>query len=194
MSQFIPGLKPCSSSNMNNITKLCDGSRPRKIHEVVFFLALYCISLGTGGYKPCLESFGADQFDEDHMEERKKKMSYFNWWNFCLCFALLLGGTVIVYVQDYVSWGVANLILAILMAVTVVAFFVGKPFYRFKRPEGNTLTPVLQVIVAAIKKRNLASPSNPSLFYEVHKSQGRLLSHTNRLRYILLLQQYYVNT
>ncbi|MED6148466.1 hypothetical protein PIB30_053451 [Stylosanthes scabra] len=177
MSQFIPSLKPCKSS-------IC--GKPRKVHEVVFFLALYCISLGTGGYKPCLESFGADQFDDDNTEERKKKMSFFNWWNFALCFGLLLGATVVVYVQDRVGWGEAGLILTIFMALTVIAFFVGKPFYRYMRPEGNPLTPVLQVIVAAIRKRNLTNPSSSSLLYEVpksDKSQGRLLSHTSRLRY-----------
>lgn len=179
LSEFIPSLKPC-----NNNSKVCD--KPRKVHEVVFFLALYCISLGTGGYKPCLESFGADQFDDDDSEERKKKMSYFNWWNFALCFALLLGVTVVVYVQDYVSWGVANLSLTVLMAVTIVAFYVGRPFYRYRRPEGNTLTPILQAVVAAIRKRNFTCPSNPSLLYEVPKAKGRFLSHTSRLRYVLI--------
>lgn len=177
MSQFIPSLKPCN-------IKICH--RSRKVHEVVFFLALYCISLGTGGYKPCLQSFGADQFDDDHLEERKKKMSFFNWWNFALCFALLFGATVVVYVEDHVSWGAAGLILTIFMVLTVIAFYVGKPFYRYRRPEGNPLTPILQVLIAAIRKRNLSYPSNPALLYEVpksEKSQGRLLSHTCRLRY-----------
>ncbi|RXH81330.1 hypothetical protein DVH24_006155 [Malus domestica] len=54
----------------------------------------------TGGHKPALESFGADQFDDDHREERKQKMSFFNWWSFGLCCGLLLGVTVVVYVQD----------------------------------------------------------------------------------------------
>ncbi|AES71051.2 putative proton-dependent oligopeptide transporter family, major facilitator superfamily [Medicago truncatula] len=178
MSQYIPSLKSCN-------TKTC--LQPRKIHEVVFFLALYCISLGTGGHKPCLESFGADQFDEDHTEERKKKMSFFNWWNFALCFALLLGATVIVYVQDNVSWGAASLILTILMALCIIAFYVGKPFYRYRRPQGNTLKPILQVLVAAIRKRKLSCPSNPSLLYEVpksDKSQGRLLCTTSKLRFL----------
>ena len=177
MSQYIPSLKPC---NIN----ICH--QPRKVHEVVFFLALYCISFGTGGYKPCLESFGADQFDDDNLEERKKKMSFFNWWNFALCFALLLGATVVVYVQDNVSWGAASLILTILMALTIIAFYVGKPFYRYRRPEGNPLTPIVQVLIAAIRKRNLSYPSSPALLYEVPKSensQARLLSHTSRLRY-----------
>ena len=178
MSQFIPSIKACN-------TKICQ--QPRKIHEVVFFLSLYCISLGTGGYKPCLESFGADQFDDDHLEERKKKMSFFNWWNFALCFALLLGATVVVYVQDFVSWGVACLAITIIMAITIIAFCVGKSFYRYRRTEGNPFTPILQVLIAAVRKRNLSCPSNPALLYEVpesERSHGRLLKHTSRLRYL----------
>ena len=95
---------------------------------MLFFVALYFISLGTGGHRPCLESFGADQFDDDHLEERKK-MSYFNWWNYALYCGLLLGVTVIVYVQDKVSWGVADLILTIVMAVTILTFYMGKIYY-----------------------------------------------------------------
>ncbi|XP_041027030.1 protein NRT1/ PTR FAMILY 5.6-like [Juglans microcarpa x Juglans regia] len=178
MSQFIPSLKPYSEGT---------SQRPRKIHEVVFFLGLYFISVGTGGHKPCLESFGADQFDDDHSEERKKKMSYFNWWNFALSCGLLLGVTVIAYVQDYVSWGVADLILTLSMAIAVVTFYLGKPYYRYRIPEGSPLTPMFQVLVAAIRKRNLPVPTNPALLYEVPKSQKpqrRLLGHTNRLRFL----------
>ena len=176
MSNYIPSLKPCNKM-------MC--LRPRKIHEVVFFLALYCISVGTGGIKPSLESFGADQFDDDHSGERKKKMSYFNWWNFALCCGLVLGVTVIAYVEDNVGWGVANLILAIAMAITIVIFYLGKPWYRYRLSKGSTLTPLLQVLVAAIRKRNLPAPSDPALLYEVpitHKPQGRLLCHTSSLR------------
>ncbi|GLT43802.1 hypothetical protein SLA2020_177330 [Shorea laevis] len=181
MSQFIPSLKPCHAG-------MCQRTQhPRTIHEVVFFIAIYCISLGTGGFKPCLESFGADQFDDDHLEERKKKMSYFNWWNFSLSWGLLLGVTVIVYVQEKVNWGAATLILTITMAITILIFYVGKPYYRYRLPEGSPLTPLLQVLVSAIRKRKLHYPSNPSLLYEVprsEKSQGRFLCHTNRLRFL----------
>lgn len=174
MSQFIPSLKPCN-------TKMC--RQPRKVHEVLLFVSLYFISVGTGGHKPCLQSFGADQFDDDHLEERKKKMSFFNWWNFALCCGLFLGVTVIVYVQDSVSWGVADLILTITLAITVVTFYMGKYCYRYRVVEGSPLMPMLQVLVAAIRKRNLPNPSNPDLLFEVHKySQRRLLLHTNRLR------------
>ncbi|KAK7379316.1 hypothetical protein VNO80_04774 [Phaseolus coccineus] len=179
MSQFFPSLKPFNNERSD---------QPRKVHEAVFFLALYSIALGTGGFRPCLQSFGADQFDDDHLEERKKKMSFFNWWNLTLSFGLLLGTTVVVYVQDFVSWGVACLALTIFMALTIIAFYVGMPFYRYKmRPKENPFMPIIQVLIAAIRKRNLSCPSNPALLFEVpesQNSQGRLLSHTNRLRFL----------
>lgn len=176
MSRVIPSWKPCAFG-------LCH--KPRKVHEVVFFLTIYLISLGSGGHKPSLESFGADQFDDDHPEERRQKLSFFNWWNYGLCSGLLVAVTLIVYVQDHVSWGVADIILTSIMAFTIVIFCSGMPFYHFRTPSGSPLTPMLQVLVAAITKRNLPYSSSPSQLYEVPKSvmtRGRLLCHTKNLK------------
>ncbi|KAK4749502.1 hypothetical protein SAY87_026951 [Trapa incisa] len=172
MSRFVPSLKPSSN-----------------IHEVVFFLAIYMISIGTGGHKPALESFGADQFDDDHAGERKSKMSFFNWWNFGLCSGLLLGVTVIVYVQDRVSWGAADAILAAVMAMSLLVFVAGRPSYRYRVPSGSPLMPMARVLVAALIKRNLPSPSDPSELYErpdksPEKARGRLLYHTEKLKFL----------
>ncbi|XP_010691634.2 protein NRT1/ PTR FAMILY 5.6 [Beta vulgaris subsp. vulgaris] len=179
MTQYITSLKPCKTTPNS-----CDHAS--KVHEVVFFVAAYLVALATGGYKPCLESFGADQFDDDHSKERKQKMSFFNWWNIALCSGLFVGVTLIVYVQDYVSWGIGFLILTITMGISVIVFVLGRPFYRYRNPHGSPLTPLLRVFVAAVVKRNLPCPSDSSLLYEVPNSakfQGRLLSHTNRLRF-----------
>ncbi|KDP24538.1 hypothetical protein JCGZ_25102 [Jatropha curcas] len=179
MSEVIPSLKACGGDKCQE---------PRKIHEVTFFLAIYLISIGTGGHKPALESFGADQFDDNHTEERKKKMSYFNWWSFGLCSGLLFGVTLIVYVQEEMGWGVADIILTAVMAFSLVIFIIGRPFYRYRVPTGSPLTPLLQVLVAAIKKRSLPNPSNPDELYEVPKSQmdhrSRPLYHTQKLKFL----------
>ncbi|KAL2555698.1 Protein NRT1/PTR FAMILY 5.6 [Forsythia ovata] len=180
LSEFLPSLKQCEVYTCR---------QQNKVHEVAFFVAMYLLSLGTGGHKPCLQSFGADQFDDDHLEERKQKMSFFSWWNFVLGCGALLGVTLIVYVQDYVSWGVADLTLSITMGIAIIIFFIGKPFYRYRMPQGSPLTPVLRVLVAAIAKRKLPYPSNPDLLYEVPhhqstESRGRLLRHTRNLRFL----------
>ncbi|CAN0926470.1 Protein NRT1/ PTR FAMILY 5.7 [Linum grandiflorum] len=183
MSWFVPNLKPCGGRGGGGT--MCH--EPSKVHEVTFFIAIYLISLGTGGHKPALESFGADQFDDDHPGERRKKMSYFNWWNFGLCCGLLLGVTVIVYVQDHVSWGAADVILAVVMGISLAIFIIGRPFYRYRVPTGSPLTPMLQVIVAAVRKRKLTHPSDPADLYQVAKSKmshTRPLCHTDKLKFL----------
>ncbi|CAN1292011.1 Protein NRT1/ PTR FAMILY 5.7 [Linum perenne] len=160
MTWFLPSLKPCGGA---------------------FFIAMYLISVATGGHKPALESFGADQFDDDNKEERMKKTSFFNWWNCALCCGLFLGVTVIVYIQDHVSWGAADVILAVAMGLSLAVFIIGRPFYRYRVPKGSPLTPMLHVIVAAIRNRNLPHISSPALLYELPRSEiGNLNSATEK--------------
>lgn len=114
-------------------------------------------------------------------------MSFFNWWSFGLCSGLVLGVTVIVYVQDHISWGAADVILTAVMILSLVIFLVGRPFYRYRKPRGSPLTPMLQVIVAAITKRSLPYPSTIDEMHEIPESQkthGRLLCHTQKLNFL----------
>ena len=176
LSTLVPKLKACGS-------EICN--KPRKVHEVLFFTAIYFISVGTGGHKPSLESFGADQFDDNHPEERKQKMSFFNWWNSGLCAGIILGVTVIVYVEDHLGWGIAGVILTSIMALSLAVFLFGSSVYRYRVPLGSPLTPLLQVAVAAFRKRNLPYPPHSSDLYEVQTAdrfQARLLSHTKKLK------------
>ncbi|RRT80984.1 hypothetical protein B296_00013889 [Ensete ventricosum] len=178
MSQIVPRLKPCDPVTCG---------RSLRLHEIIFFLAMYLISLGTGGHKPSLESFGADQFDDNHDEERRKKMSFFNWWNFALCSGLILGVTVFVYVQDRVGWWQADFTLTATMALSLVIFLAGRPFYRYRKPEGSPFRPMLQVVAAAVAKRHLPLPSDARELCEVPRTQTtskRLLCHTNKLRFL----------
>ncbi|KAM3314642.1 hypothetical protein ACQJBY_033445 [Aegilops geniculata] len=55
------------------------GSSPSS-QSAVFFLGLYMMAIGAGGIKPCVSSFGADQFDDGVPAERLKKNSFFNWF------------------------------------------------------------------------------------------------------------------
>jgi len=44
----------------------------------VSFIGLFLIALGTGGIKPCVASFGAEQFQIPEQEEKMKQ--YFSWF------------------------------------------------------------------------------------------------------------------
>ena len=58
------------------------------------------------------------------------------------------------------------------MALTIMNFYEEKPFYRYRRTKGNPLTPILQVLIAAIRKRDLSYPSNPALLCEKGPKEG----------------------
>lgn len=161
--------------------------RSPRLHEALFFAGIYLVSAGTGGHKPALESFGADQFDEAHAAERVRKMSFFNWWNCALCSGVLLGVTAVVYAQDRAGWGAATVALAAVMAASLAVFLLGRRYYRYRVPEGSPLTPLLQVLVAAFRNRRLPLPDDDAELYEVRRPQSgkmRLLCHTYQLRFL----------
>eukprot|EP00250_Pteridium_aquilinum_P007446 c17158_g1_i1 orf=101-1948(+) len=148
-----------------------------------FFISLYLIAIGTAGVKPCLEAFGADQYDEEDPAERKSKSSFFNWWYFGLTVGAFLAFTVIVYVEDNVSWGVGYGILASLITVASLVFLAGTPTYRNRIPGGSSLVGIFQVFVAAAHKWHLSVPHDRSLLYDVQDEKSlemgrKQLSHT----------------
>jgi dipeptide/tripeptide permease len=50
------------------------------VHKGALFGALGVIALGTGGIKPNVSAFGADQFDEANPQDKRDKESFFNWF------------------------------------------------------------------------------------------------------------------
>ncbi|KAM0870113.1 hypothetical protein ACQ4PT_040224 [Festuca glaucescens] len=179
MAASVPGLVPfCASKGV------CD---PTAGQSAAMFVALYLIALGTGGIKPCVSSFGADQFDEHDDKERKSKSSFFNWFYFSINIGALVASSVLVYVQTHVGWGWGFGIPAVVMAIAVGSFFVGTPLYRHQRPGGSPLTRIAQVLVAATRKWHLPV-SGDALYETVDKESGiegsRKLEHTEQFRFL----------
>lgn len=96
----------------------------------------------------------------------------------------LLAVTVLVYIQDKVgrSWGYG--ICSGFMLLAAFVFVSGTKKYRYKETPGSPVIQILQVLVAAIRKRNVKFPSDISRLYE-DPAQELRLSHTNRLRYVV---------
>lgn len=89
------------------------------------------------GYKPCVQAFGADQFDGKHPEERKAKSSFFNWWLCGLCTGATAAHLILHYIQDNIDWGIGFAIPCLAMAVGLVLFLMGNKNYRFAVTRSN---------------------------------------------------------
>ncbi|KAH7844198.1 hypothetical protein Vadar_025342 [Vaccinium darrowii] len=154
----------------------------------ILYLSLLLSSVGSGGIRPCVVTFAADQFDMSKSKVESRKWNFFNWYYFCTGVASLMALTVVVYIQDNVGWGLGLGIPTIVMAVSVVAFLLGSPLYKRVKPSGSPLVRLVQVIVAAVKKWKAVVPEDPTLLYENREldagisSTGRLL-HSNQYKW-----------
>lgn len=153
----------------------------------IFFFGLYLVALGTGGIKPCVSSFGADQFDDTDPVESVKKGSFFNWFYFSINIGALISSSLIVWIQDNAGWGLGFGIPALFMGFAIASFFSGTSIYRFQKPGGSPITRMCQVLVASFRKWKLDVPDDSSLLFELpDKSSAiegsRKLLHTDELK------------
>ncbi|KAF9625578.1 hypothetical protein IFM89_024351 [Coptis chinensis] len=152
----------------------------------ILYVSLALTAIGSGGIRPCVVSFGADQFDQSDPTQKTRTWNFFNWYYFGMGFSILIAVTVIVYIQDHIGWGWGLGIPSMAMGISIIAFLIGYPLYRHIDPSGSPFTRLIQVIVAAIKKRKVPMVSDPNLLYENEEldaaisTDGKLL-HTNQL-------------
>ncbi|KVH94674.1 Major facilitator superfamily domain, general substrate transporter, partial [Cynara cardunculus var. scolymus] len=175
LSASVSGLRPTCVSK--------EDCHATSTQTAVTFLALYLVALGTGGIKPCVSSYGADQFDDADEREKKHKSSFFNWFYFSINIGALIASSVLVWIQDNVGWGWGFGIPAVAMAIAIGSFFFGTRLYRNQKPSGSPLTRIAQVIAASWRKRRVQVPNDKSTLYETADNESaivgsRKLDHT----------------
>lgn len=181
VSASVKGLRPHCDT---------DGCQPTSTQTAVTFVALYLIALGTGGIKPCVSSFGADQFDETDVKEKKRKSSFFNWFYLSINIGALFASSILVWIQMNVGWGWGFGVPAVAMAIAVCFFFSGSPLYRIQKPSGSPLVRLCQVVIASFRKINVKVPKDKSLLYETTDAESQIvgsrkLEHTDKFRYYI---------
>jgi peptide/histidine transporter 3/4 len=196
VSALVPALRPAScvagagATATATASSLCQRASGGQL--AMLYVSLLLTALGGGGIRPCVVAFGADQFGFSLRGRRpggEQKWSYFNLYFFSMGLAVLLALTVVVYIQENVGWGWGFGIPAIAMFVSVLSFVVGYPLYVKVKPQGSPFKRLLQVVVAAFKKRKESVPEDFGLLYQNKEldapiaADGRLL-HTDQLRQV----------
>lgn len=148
-----------------------DESTPCGSHsslEVAFFyLSIYLVALGNGGYQPNIATFGADQFDEEDPKEGHSKVAFFSYFYLALNLGSLFSNTILGYFEDGGKWALGFWVSTGSALAALVLFLGGTARYRHFKPSGNPLSRFCQVIVAATKKCSVNMPENAEDLYDV---------------------------
>ncbi len=152
-------------------------------HLALFYLSIYLVALGNGGYQPNIATFGADQFDEEDSSEVPSKIAFFSYFYLALNLGCLFSDTILGYLEDGGNWALGFWASAISAALALVLFLCGTKRYRHFKPQGNPLSRFCQVLVAASRKwKAEMTPRGEDLFEfqekDYAKNANRKILHT----------------
>ncbi|CAA6669277.1 unnamed protein product [Spirodela intermedia] len=161
LTSTISSLRPAPCATGSDA---CPTATPDQLAVLYAAVALVCVA--SGGTRFTTATMGADQFDS-----ATDQNVFFNWYFIAQYVSSVLGATVIVYVQDSVSWGWGFGISAAASAAATAVLLLGLRHYRRPKPTGSPFTGLARVAVAAVRKWRLpTSPEAVGLFFGPDKS------------------------
>ncbi|KAK4419969.1 protein NRT1/ PTR FAMILY 1.2 [Sesamum alatum] len=161
-------------------------SPPMFLQSMVLCSSLGLISVGAGGIRASSMAFGADQLEnEDDKENSGVGESYFSWYYTLYMFAILMGLTCVVYVQDNMGWKIGFGFAFVLMMFGTVSFFLASPFYVQVQTNTSLMAGLFQVVMASFRNRHFKLPSDTAtniIYY--HKNGPAPGFPSSKLRFL----------
>ncbi|KAK4833653.1 hypothetical protein QYF36_008867 [Acer negundo] len=144
------------------------------------------LSVGSDKIRPCIISFGIDQFDPTTEEGAKGINIFFNYYYTTITMVILITTMVMVHIQDSVSWAIGFGILIVLMACSIALFLVRTRIYVHVKPEGSIFSGYAQVFVTVYKLPDDGG-DNVNVYYDPPLRGTNVLSKlppTNQFRFL----------
>ncbi|KAL9228794.1 hypothetical protein vseg_004334 [Gypsophila vaccaria] len=185
LSSYLYLLKPKGCGN-----KQTPCTSHSTIHVAIFYLSIYMVALGYGGYQPNIATLGADQFDDADAKERSSKISFFSYFYLALNLGSLFSNTILGYFEDGGKWIIGFWASTASAVVGLGLFLGGTPYYRHFVPKGNPLSRFCKVFVAALRKWKAHVPVDEECgLYELDskaysKTGSQKISHTYGFRFL----------
>ena len=183
LTTWVPHIHPTPCSLHQQQIGVCKGHTTFQL--AILLIGLFCLSIGTGGIRPCSIPFAIDQFDLTTAEGRRGTTRFFNVYYTTQTIILLINQTLLVYIMDSVSWTLGYGLPILFMSIAIIFFFAGTRVYAYAQPEGSILSKIAQVLVAAMHKRHLHLPQDTQVaFYDppLEKDEELKLPLTNNFR------------
>ncbi|CAL8106830.1 unnamed protein product [Orchesella dallaii] len=117
-------------------------------------IGLVLIALGCGGIKPCITTFGGDQFKLPM--QVAQQVAFFAIFNWIIAAANLSATFVAPILRSEQCFGEETcfsllfLVTLVFLIISVVFLVAGKRLYTMKEPEGNILARVAKCILAGV--------------------------------------------
>ncbi|XP_042388401.1 protein NRT1/ PTR FAMILY 2.7-like [Zingiber officinale] len=142
------------------------------------YIAIALTAAGCGGTRFNMLALGASQFDKP-----RDQTVIFNWFFVLIYAAGIIGTTVLVFIEDSISWTLGFGLSATANAAIAVVLLSGAKYYRKPAAQGSPFTGLLQVVVAAFRKWNVTiTPANPSYYFRAinggNINRAKALDHT----------------
>lgn len=165
LTAAISKLRPPRCENGSN---LC--SYPSEVQLAVLYIGLALASLGMAGTRFTIGPLGAYQLDKP-----KHQATFFNWYIFAMYLSTCISSTVIVYVENSVSWALGFGICLAANVFGIVIFLAGSNFYRHLKPQGSPFVRLACVVVASFrKKKMILSPKSEDYCQGIDAADNKL--------------------
>ncbi|KAL6847773.1 hypothetical protein ACP4OV_021901 [Aristida adscensionis] len=144
LSAALPSLRPprCAAPAAS---AACQHASPGQL--AVLYAAACLLAMGAGGTRFTVATMGADQFGSARDQD-----TFFNWYFVFVYASFIVGDTVVVYLQDAVSWALGFGVCLAATAASLVVLLLGARYYRMPAPKGSPYTELARVVVTAVRK------------------------------------------
>ncbi|TVU25808.1 hypothetical protein EJB05_28318, partial [Eragrostis curvula] len=187
----VPSLHPppCNSSLKTSTCEPVHGS-----NLSLLLLGLYLIPIGDGAARACLPALGGEQFDISDPVEQRQEASFFNWYTFAVSSGGFVGLVFVVWVENSRGWDLGFVVCALCVLLGMLIWIAGFPFYRNQLPSGSPITRILQVLVAAFKKRKVELPEDASELKQIKQDDADALEVLQRTEGLKCLDKAAIDT
>ncbi|KAF7809185.1 protein NRT1/ PTR FAMILY 2.13-like [Senna tora] len=169
LTAWVPQFHPSPCSFDQQQLGVCMGHTNFQL--TVLLMGLFWLAIGTGGIRPCSVPFAIDQFDLTTSQGRRGTTKFYNFYYTTQTIIMLFNQTLLVYIQDSVSWALGFALPTLFMFSAILFFFSGSNIYAYVEPKGSIFSGLAQVLVAAKHKHHLQEDSH-RVFYGPDSANG----------------------